>query len=123
MQQTERRDQQQGDAKAASPGHHLDPGCEQLDPGGQRGGDDEDYAPTEGPDQSAPKEMGDRPAGRQGYRQDEQGRQGETGDTGEFTLLGLGNLELGKPRRLDPEALPGCGALRARDALTPSFHC
>src|SRR6202171_1783183 len=48
MKETKGCDQQQGDAKAASPGHHLDPGREQLDPGGQRGGDDENHAPTEG---------------------------------------------------------------------------
>src|ERR1700682_4121464 len=122
MKETKGCDQQQGDAKAASPGHHLDPGREQLDPGGQRGGDDENHAPTEGTDQPAAEQLGDRPAGWQSHRQDQQSSQGETGDAREFTLLGLGNLELRQPGCLDPKALPRGRALRARDALTARFH-
>ena len=47
VKQTKRRNQQQGDAKAAAPGHRLDPGHQQLGSSDQRRG----FAPVNGLDE------------------------------------------------------------------------
>src|SRR5438132_1999645 len=122
LKEAKRAQEDECQAEATPPGHGLDPGGEQLDAGGQTGADHEDDTPTEETRDPVAQEVRDRAAGRQGHGQRDQGGQSEEADPGKLALLAAGDLELWEPRRLHPEALPRRRALRARQALAPSFH-
>src|SRR5438445_137738 len=107
---------------AATPGHRLDPGHQQLGGRDQRREDDEDHAPPEEAHQSPAQQVHGGATGLECDRQDEQPGQQQKADSGELALLGLRYLELWKARCLDSKALPRRGALRARDALSPGSH-
>ena len=122
MKQTKGCDQQQGDAKAAAPGHRLDPGHEQLGCSDDCGEDHEDDAPTKEAHQPAAQQVHRGAAGLKRDCQHEQPSEQQEPNPGKLALLRLGNLELRKSRRFDPKTLPRGRALGARNPLTPGSH-
>ena len=121
MKQTEGRDQQKGDPKAAAPGHLVDPGRQQLGCRDQRGEDDEGNAPAKEANQPSAKQVHRGAAGLERDRQHQQAGQQQEADPGKLALLALGNLELRKAG-LDTKTLPRGRALGPRNALSPGSH-